>query len=450
MLYRLFIVIYQKTKHIMRNYILLLLLLSSASIQAQVSGTLSYQQAVAIALKSNYDIELAQNKTEIATEQNTYGNAGFMPKIDLVAGATIASNKTKQEFSSGLNVNKSGVGSQNKNAGIVLSWTIFDGLKMFATKERLNLLEQQSQLGLKIQLEQTIEQVTQLYYSIVKQQQVIKGIEAAMEVSSERIKIAQKKSETGAGSNVELLQAKLDFNAQRSNLISQKNLLVEYKSNLLLQLKTDPSSVFDVEQNVAFEPVQTIDAIKQKIETQNQSLAYSKKYSLIQTQVVKEAKSLQMPRLALTSGYNFVRSENAAGFSLLNQNLGYNVGLTLNWNIFNGFTTQTQINVAQLQLQQTKIETDYLKTTLLNASTVAYLRWEGANEILTLEEENNTLAEEQLKIVTERLKLGLGNYLEIKESQSSYEEAVTRLANARYNSKIAETTLKKLSGELVK
>ncbi len=53
-------------------------------------------------------------------------------------------------------------------------------------------------------------------------------------------------------------------------------------------------------------------------------------------------------------------------------------------------------------------------------------------------------------ITMERMKMGLGNYLEVKESQSSYELAITRLVNARYNVKESETKLMRITGELVK
>ena len=113
------------------------------SIFAQTNGILTYKQAVELLLKNNFDIQIAKNNATIADIQNTYGNSGFLPRVDLNAGSSMASNKTRQEFANGLNVNQSGVGSQNLNAGAFLTWTIFDGMKMFATKERLNLLEQQ-------------------------------------------------------------------------------------------------------------------------------------------------------------------------------------------------------------------------------------------------------------------------------------------------------------------
>lgn len=434
----------------MHKKIFLILFLLPLLHVAQTGGHFSYENVVELALKNNFDIQLAKNNASIAETQNTYGNAGFLPKVDLNANATIASNNTKQEFSSGLTVDKNGVASNNVAAGVYLNWTIFDGLKMFATKEKLNFLEENGQLNLKLQIESTIQQVTLAYYQIVKQEQLIKGIKAAKAVSDERIKIAENKLAVGSGSNVELLQAKLDLNAQKSNLLSQQNLLNQYKSDLLVLLKTDPYSSFGVDSTFAFTDIKSAEEIKQNIEKTNTSILLAQKNISISNQYIKEMRAQRMPKLGLTANYLYGRSENAAGFTLLNQNLGSNVGLTFSWNLFNGFNTSNQIKVARLMLDNSNVEAESTKYLLFSAGNIAYTQWLGAKEMLKLEEENIKLAEESLKITTERLKIGLGNYLEIKESQRSYEDAITRLVDARYNLKTSETALRKLTGELIK
>jgi outer membrane protein TolC len=429
--------------------ILFIFLVFPFNIVAQENVTLHYRDAVALLLKNNFDIQIAKNNATIADIQNSYGNAGFLPKVDINAGTSLASNKTRQEFASGLKVNQSGVGSQNLNAGAFLSWTIFDGMKMFTTKERLNLLEQQGELNLKITMEQQIEQLTLLYFQAVKQAQLIKGIEANMDVSQERIKLYERKLDIGAGSNVELLQAKLDYNAQKSNLLTQKSLLNLYHSDLLSTLKIDASKSIAVDTVFEFETVKSLDEIKQKIEQSNQSILFAKRNVEVQLQGLKEMQSLIMPKVGLTSSYNFARAENAAGFALLNQNLGYNFGLNLSWNIFNGFNTRNQIKVGKFVVQNSQIEVDKMKFTFNNSATTAFQTMLNNQEILALEEANIKLAQEALNISLERLKLGLGNYLEIKESQSSYEAALTRLVSARYNVKQSETIIKKLTGSLI-
>lgn len=427
-----------------------ILFLMPFSVFAQNGEIISYREMVELTLKNNFDLLVAKNNATISIMQNNYGNAGFLPKMDIVASGNIANNNTHQEFSSGTGVDKNNVHSNNLSTGAYLAWTIFDGFKMFATKERLNLLEQQGELNFKIQLENTIENVTLLYYQIVKQNQLIKGIQASMAVSDERIKVAETRIKVGSGSNVELLQAKLDFNAQKSNLISQRNTLNEYKSQLLVLAKAESSIRFSVDSSFVFDDIQSMESIKEKIDRDNNSILFARKNILVSKQNIKIIKSQTLPTVTINSNYLFGRSENGAGLILLNRNLGFNAGLSASWNIFNGSLTRTQLKVASIQLQNSSLNETYTKLHLFSNADMAFMRWQGDKELVDLEEENIKLADQSLHITTERLKLGLGNYLEIKESQNSYEAAVTRLVNARYNLKVSETMLKKLTGELVK
>lgn len=433
----------------MRKFYFFILLSWPVILFAQTNGMLTYKDAIALALKNNFDIRIAQNNASIAAIENNYGNAGFLPRVDINSSGAIATNKTKQEFSNGQEVNKSGVVSKNINAGALLSYTLFDGFRMFATKDRLELLEQQGELNFKLQLENTIEAVTLNYYQIVRQEQLIKGILAAMNVSEERIKLAQTKLEIGSGSNVELLQAKLDLNAQKSNLILQRSLLQEYKNNLSQLIQEPTQTVFSVDSSFEFAPLESIDAIREKIASNNRNIQFAKSLLSITETDIKIIRSQSLPRLGITSGYNFGRNQNTAGFALFTQNIGSTFGFNFTWNIFNGFIVKKQLEAANIQQHSNQLNVDRTLTSLYTESSNAYTRWLGDKQALALEEENIKLAEQSLFIMLERMKLGLGNYLETRESQSSYEAAVTRLVTARYNLKESETRLRKITGEFV-
>ncbi len=433
----------------MRKSIFLFLLFLPGFVIAQNNGLLSYQQAVAIALKNNFDILIAANQAEILNKENQLGNAGFFPTLDFNASGNAASNTTRQEFANGQTVNRPGVISTNISAGAFLSYTVFDGWKMFATKERLRLLAEQGELSFKLQIETVIENLTLAYYQIVRQEQLIRGIRSAMEVSEERIQLAEKKLQIGSGSKVEVLQGKLDLNAQKANLIQQQNLLREFRQNLLLLMQSDSKGPFSVDSNFVFDPLEAMDDIQSRVERNNRNLLSLQKGISIIRQQQREIKSQQYPRLVINNGYAFGRNQSTAGFALFNQNIGNNLGFVFTWNIFNGWNTRRQLLVADLQLKQKNLEVDQMKASLFTAVDIAYMRWLGDREALSLEEANILLAEQSLFIMRERMKLGLGNYLELKESQSSYEAAISRLVTARYNLKESETKLKRITGKFV-
>jgi outer membrane protein TolC len=156
------------------------------------------------------------------------------------------------------------------------------------------------------------------------------------------------------------------------------------------------------------------------------------------------------PKLNFNANYLFARSENQAGFALLNQNLGLNLGLTASWTIFNGLNNTNQIKNARLQLDNANYEFNKTKAVLDAQLYSMFKRYQDDAKILELEEENTKLAKEAVDIALERFKIGSSNSLELKEIQKSYDDALTRLAEARFNAKVSEIQLMKLNGEIMK
>ena len=108
-------------------------------------------------------------------------------------------------------------------------------------------------------------------------------------------------------------------------------------------------------------------------------------------------------------------------------------------------------------IQQAQLDIDYLKLSYQNQKSKidvgivnAFKDYEMQKQALALEEENITLAKENVMIALERFKLGVSTYLELRETQKTLEDAYNRLLAARYNTKLAETELLRLKGDLVK
>lgn len=436
-----------KLNRLYKLLIFLLFITATAGAQGQ---KMTIEYTIEMALKNNYDIVISKNLAIQNSNNNTLGNAGMLPRIDLNASGSLANNATKQEFSNGLVVDKNGVQSKNITTGAYLTWTVFDGMKMFATHEKLQELERMGELNAKIQIENTIVKVITSYYGIVMQKQLIKGLKENIIVSEERLKIAQKKFDIGAISKADVLQAKVDLNALKSNLMRQNTLLYDAKANLNQLLIRPVEQDLDVFDSIPLMSQYKYDDLKNAIMTNNSDLLFAQKNIEISRYMIKEGKSVAYPKLNLNANYIFSRSQNQAGFSLLNQNLGLNLGFTASWTIFNGFSTSNNVKNLQLNLENSTYEFENLKTiTQLNLMK-AFKKNQDDIAILKLEEENQLLAKENLEIALERFRLGASTSIELKIAQESYEGSIKRLSDSRFNAKISETELLKLSGGIVK
>src|SRR4030095_1219123 len=115
---------------------LLMMILSIHFFSIKSQPILTLEEAIATALQNNYEIRLAKNDSTVAALDYGFRNSVFLPRINGTAGVVQTNNKQKQEFSSG-EVREGDVITGNVNAAINLNWTLFDGMKMFVIRTRV-------------------------------------------------------------------------------------------------------------------------------------------------------------------------------------------------------------------------------------------------------------------------------------------------------------------------
>jgi outer membrane protein TolC len=118
--------------------------------------------------------------------------------------------------------------------------------------------------------------------------------------------------------------------------------------------------------------------------------------------------------------------------------------------IFNNSNVSRQVKQAQLNVDYQKLIYENQKSIINVGVMNAFKDYELQIQSLELEETNILLARENVSIILETYKLGAATYLQLREAQKSLEDAYNRLIAARYNTKLAETELLRLKGELVK
>lgn len=410
---------------------------------------LTVDEAIKIALEKNHAVLIQKNELEIAKGQNNMGNAGMAPQVSLNGAYNFANLNSYQEFSTGTTQERKGAQSENLALSANVSWTIFDGLKMFAIKKRLTENEKLSALELKQQLETTVESVVSAYYNIVKTQALIKTAKQNLEFYSERKKITKLKKEIGSESNVDYLLSQSDENKALSSIIQLEIQLIQYKTNLNKLLNKPSDNDFKTLDSIVINYSPNIDELKKSIISSNTSLLISKQNELIAQQSIKEASSTNLPIVQLNGAYNFTRNQSQAGLLFLNKQNGLNAGITASWLLFNGNKNNKLIKEKNiLFLNQKYITEQTLLFTDADVS-VAYKTFMMNKEIVNLETQNLQDAKSIISVSLERYKIGKATILETIEVQKNLEDAQSRYIEALYNMKIAETNLLKMNGKLV-
>jgi outer membrane protein len=438
-----------------KPYILCLSLFAlSAGDILHAQKLLTIEEAIAEALKNNHDITLAKYDSASAAIDYSFKRAAFYPRLNANTGIVFNNNDQRQKFSNGTEREINGIQSNNLTAGIALNWTLFDGLRMFATRGKVEEFVKLGELNIKNQVITTVAGVVTTYYNIVRQKQQLMAIEEQIDISQIRVNLTQQKLDIGVGAKPDVLQSKVDMNAQKARQLEQQSLISQLKSALNRLMNVPPGNPFDVTDSIPINMGINVEDIRKDIENLNPSILIAKKNIDIASLSLKEVKADRLPTMSFNSSYSFSRQDNKAtvnpAFALFSQNKGLNYGFTASIPILNNLNTKRLIKQAQLGVQTQELLYDNQKFLTYHSVNRAYRDYEQLKKALALEEENILLAKENVQIVLETYRLNAATLVQLREAQISLSEAYDRLIAARYNTKVSEIELLSLKGELVK
>jgi len=411
---------------------------------------LTVESAIQTGLKNNFDVLIAKNNKDISAAQNNYGNAGISPSVSLNANLNLANVNSHQEFNTGAVQDRTGAASNGLGTSLNVMWTVFDGMKMFAIKKRLDQAEQLGTYELKQEMEKTVYNIILAYYDIVRINALIKAANQDLEIYNERKKIAKVKLEIGMDSKIDILLIQSDENKVKSNLLQLQLQLLTAKAALNNLLIRSVDTDFNTTDTIISNYNPGLEELKKSFEVRNSDLLISRQSELIIGQTIKEARSANLPFIQLNGAYNFTRSQSQAGIIFLNQQQGIFGGVTASWLLFNGNKNNRLVKERQINLLNQQYITEKTKQSINGLVYINYQSYITNKKILEIESQNLTDSKEVLNVSLERYKIGKANLLETIETQKNLEEAQTRYVNALYNVKKAETELLRANGGLVK
>jgi outer membrane protein len=415
---------------------------------AQSQDLLTLQQAVEIGLENNYGLQISKNFQEIASNNYSIGNAGFLPSLELTASRNESVEDSEFESAAGDSQTNSGARSSSTSAALNLNWTLFDGLRMFTSYDRLGKLKEVSDEELRFDMETLVSDIAFSYFNVIRITEQINVLQNNIDVSEERIEIEEAKVDIGSGSEYDLLQARSDLNADRATLLRERNALTEAKITLNELLSRSPETEFQVTRDININRLLSRENLYQKLMADNAQLSIARMQKDISRLEVRELRGERFPVISLNSGYNYSRSQNDGGFFRFNETTGFSVGVTARINLFNGFDTSRRVQNAHINQKNADLTLESQKLRLESDFLAIFRAYQNSIELVDLEEENLLNAEETLDIALERFRLGSISSLEFREAQRTFIAAENRLISAKFDAKISETELLRLSGEL--
>lgn len=420
-------------------------LLSSEPVLSQVLITLD--DAIRIGLENNYGIRIAINEAEIPKINSSLGKAGFLPMLS--TGASIEQlNETERELVSNLPYVKSNNTGNIVDAYVTLSWTIFDGLLMFSNYQQLKEFEKLGEIQSRLTIERIVLNVINSYFNIVSLERRINVLENSVEISNERVGIAQAKFNLGSGSEYDLLVAQTDLNADKTNLFREQAALNEARLNFCRLLNMNSDIEFSVTDEIEINLEHDFSVLKSFALQKNQELIAARIELAINTLNIRKVKQSQLPTIGTFASYYYNNTEYNNQIYSINKLDGLHFGITARWNIFNGFDKQRELSIAKIKLYNSELLLKETEQSIDKYLISTYSNYQNSTRLIVLEEQNLENATKTLEIAIERFRLGNITSLELRESQRTLLNTEHRLIEAQFQTKMFETELLHLTGSL--
>lgn len=429
-----------------KHFVFLLVLFHGVA-HAQVRLTL--QEAIAKTLQHNFDIGVADIDVQQAARNNTLGNAGFAPNVILSTSTSRSKSNVYNELASGAVQSNPKAGSTNSNPALTVNWTIFDGGRMFLIKKQLNEFEALSQVQLKAQIQTMVSRTIQMYAQVVWQRKQLLANSTAIALAKTRMEVSDLKFKTGASAKIDYLQARVDYNARRSDSVRFVANLTNAADSLNVLMGERENTTYIVDDSLSLNKnLKAID--NDRLRDINLSLSAYRTNTEISKLNAKIAKSSFLPTVTFNGGYVYNQTTNATGFALFSRSYGPNGMLSASIPVFGGGNLRRQSDVASLQVMRDQLLYEKQNTVVGRQYRTGWRNYQLAVTAYQIADENIGYAKENLDVQQSRFRLGVGTTLEVRQAENDYVIALSTLYTAAYDLKVNETVVLELENQLVK
>ncbi len=413
--------------------------------------TLNLKQCIERGLEKNFELRIAKNKQQISDNNFSVGNAGMLPALDLLSNYD-GSLYDKKQLLAGSNTSTTlnNVSDYGFDVGVNLNWTLFDGFNMFTNYKRLKEMQLAGELSTLFSIENYIANLSGEYFNYVQENLRFRNLKSALALSRERLRIVDSRYQIGSLSRLDLMQAKVDFNADSSKLLKQHEILygIRIKLNQLMASVDVENQFTSKDTDIHFNSLLNKTELWENLLKSNTLLLLAQNDKKISVLDLKSYQSKYYPYLKFNSSYGY--SNDRFGSSTLKRQevVGLNYGLTLGFNIFDGMNRNRQQQNAKITIENKALEIENLELSLKSDFLNIWKAYQNNMELTLLEKENLQNAKVNYEIAIDRYKLGNLSGVELREAQNSLLDAEERLIEAKLNTKLSEITLLQLSGRL--
>ncbi len=421
---------------------------------------LSKEEAVGIALENNFGIKVAQNQVEIAANNKSILNSGYLPTLTATAGANYNRDDSTIEFPGqltedgeprpDLEINQAE--AQRYNSGLRVDYTLFDGLGRYYNYQSLKEQYSLSELQARETIENTMLQLFSVYFEVARLTENRKVLEEALRISKDRITRAEYAFEFGQNTKLDILNAQVDVTNDSINLLNTRQQLANTKRDLNVVLNQNLNTTYAVDTVIRFIPKLTLDEFVSQAQSNNVAILQTERNLAINEYDIKINRSGYLPTIGLSGSYGWNLNQSAASafFPGIN-NTTWNtaLGASLTWNLFDGGGTSVRVKNARITYENQEFLKEQVALEVDRDIQNAMAIYENRLEIFHIQEQNVLTNQNNFERSREQFQLGRITSIEFRQAQINLLNAQTNKNLAKYDAKLAELQLLQLTGQLL-
>lgn len=458
---------------------ILWLALSPSTTKAQ--DTLSLAHAVQIGLEKNFGVQIQQLNVENASRNNTWGQAGMLPTITLIASQNnnAIDRKPANPFAvPGLNVTNNALGQLD------VQFTLFDGFGVRIAKQRLDQLEAFSKGNANFVIENTVQAIILGYYQASLEEERLQVLITTRDFSKVRYTYVKLKKSLGSAITFDVLQEQNNYLTDSANVLFQEIVVKNSLRNLNVLLNENINKTYQLTNPLQFEDESyRYEDLREKMGSSNTNLRNQYISQELFQNATRNAQANLSPIVLLNLGATGSLDQQYAKFrptkdgTVVKSTVGYLLddsnqpvigssfaseyltqtgnsygaygNISLRYTLFNGGQLRRTVDNAQIQEKISKLTTDQLKATLENSLLSSYDFYNLRKQLVQITNIKLQAAELNLSLANERYKNGALSAIDLRIVQENYRTAALEKFASIFAGLASRLELIRLTGGLL-
>jgi len=356
-------------------------------------------------------------------------------------------------------------------SGVSLTQKLFDGRAIWGASGASRYLKPFNEYGLQRQEQLLIDQVRQAFYSALLSSERARVVEMSVARTAASLEEVSRQVAQGVAPKFQRLSAEVELANQETDLVQTRNQAFQAADDLKLLLGMPVDRPLQLRGSLEAAPLNdylsiSLEGAAELADSRRPDLEQARLNISLEEIQNKVARAEFMPTLDASANLNYtgnvpsnrlnVIADPNDPFAFTTQENGYfsssywdwdfNVGLTLRWNLFNGFRSKEQLQQRKIATSKARLQYDELVQAVRLDVERSLRNLEAARERIESQRRNVERAELNYTYADARLREGVANPLEVRDASEQLDQSRLNYLQAVHDLLVARSAFETAVG----